>query len=328
MSDEMLNLRIVDAIERIWKSILAIREFANQFLRFQSYLLPHEYNNVISGKGKKTVPQMSQQEFYSRVREITSEVEIVRPLVGETIWLLYNIYEVFAIRQAVKVLEGLEKEKLFAWNQDYKGKPDFAIQKLLSNIFAEQELIELNASDGLGTTARIMGTIETQILNEMNDWVFNRHFRKPKFEKQQSILNSTINFNLDGDLISHDKIIKKGGTMSVFDQRNQKVGYQYNAAGNIKFESVTNRTELIAELEKLKNEIIKAVESKVINDETATDVKYQLTKAVLQSQKPQPDKKIMLENINGAKTLLGGVSSAVNLVTAFVKAADLIEKFF
>jgi len=328
MSDEMLNLRIVEAIERVWKSVLEIREFAYQYVHFQSYLFPHEYKNILVGKGRKTVPEMSQQEFYLRVREITSDVETVRPLVGETIWSLYNIYTVFVMRQAVKVLEGLEKGKLFAWNKDFEGKPDSLTQNLLSNIFSEQELTELNGSDGLGTTARITGTIETKILNEMNDWIFNRNFHKPDFKKQQSILNSTINFNVDGDLINHNEIIKEGGAMSVFDQKNQKVETQYNAAGNINFESVTNRIELVAELGKLKSEIIKAVEIKAINSETATDVEYKLTKAVLQSQKPQPDKKLILENINGAITILGGISSAVNLVAAFIKAAELVEKFF
>lgn len=328
MSDEMLNLRIVDAIERVWKSVLAIREFTNQYVHFQSYLFPHEYKNVLVGKGRKTVPEMSQQEFYLRVREIISDIEAVRPLVGEAIWSLYNIYMVFSIRQAVKVLEGLEKGKLFAWNNDFEGKPDSLIQNLLSNIFSEQELAELNTSDGLGTTARITGTIETKILNEMNDWIFNRNFHKPDFEKQQSILNSTINLKVDGDLINHNETIKEGGAMSVFDQKNQKVGTQYNAAGNINFASVTNQVELITELEKLKNEIAKAVEAKTINAETATDVEYKVTKAIIQSQKPQPDKKSMLENINGAIALLNGVSSAASLVTTFVKAAELIEKFF
>ena len=60
MFDDAMNLRIVDAIERVWKSVLAIRDFANQFISFQSSLLPQEYDHVTSGNGRKHIPQMSE----------------------------------------------------------------------------------------------------------------------------------------------------------------------------------------------------------------------------------------------------------------------------
>ena len=53
--------------------------------------------------------------------------------------------------------------------------------------------------------------------------------------------------------------------MSVFDMRGQKVIYQYNEAHNINFGNVQNRTDLIGELEKLKNEISKAGEAEIID---------------------------------------------------------------
>jgi myo-inositol-1-phosphate synthase len=55
--------------------------------------------------------------------------------------------------------------------------------------------------------------------------------------------------------------------MPVFDQRGQKVTYQYNAAGDINFGNVQNRADLISELKKLKDEISKAGEAEVIDAE-------------------------------------------------------------
>ena len=131
---------------------------------------------------------------------------IVRPLVGENIWLLYNIYNIFAIRQAAKVQEGLEKGKLYAWNCTVEGKPDIAIQRLLGNVFTEQELSELNESNGLGITTRIMSTMEIKILNEMNNLIFNQDFHKPDFEKQQSVQNLITLINR-GEIKLGDKYI-------------------------------------------------------------------------------------------------------------------------
>ncbi len=49
--------------------------------------------------------------------------------------------------------------------------------------------------------------------------------------------------------------------MTIFDQRNQTVTYQYNAAGDINFGSVTNHTEVTAQLDKLEAELNTAVEA-------------------------------------------------------------------
>lgn len=143
-------------------------------------------------------------------------------------------------------------------------------------------------------------------------------------------------------LISNDKIVQAfqqivflGNSVFVgkdvnimFDQKNQTVGYQYNAAGNINFNAIGSSTELIAELEKLKLELKQAIQAKIVDDEIGIDVEYKLTKAIQQSQKPQPDKKSIIDNLNEAKALLSGISSAVGLVTALIKAVELVSKFF
>lgn len=116
--------------------------------------------------------------------------------------------------------------------------------------------------------------------------------------------------------------------MSVFDQRDQKVGTQYNAAGNMSFGNVQNRSDVISELEKLKTEVTNARDAEVINAEIATDVDYHITKAVQQASKPEPNKNTILEHITKAKDLIKGVAEAGGIVTALMKVAELIQNFF
>lgn len=122
--------------------------------------------------------------------------------------------------------------------------------------------------------------------------------------------------------------------MSVFDQRGQNVNnqqnvnYQYNSAGNINLEAVQNRTDLINELGKLKSEIAKARDANVIDAEIATDVEYQITKASQQANKPEANKKSILDYINNAKNLLKNVVEAGGIVTALVKIAELVQQIF
>jgi MFS superfamily sulfate permease-like transporter len=116
--------------------------------------------------------------------------------------------------------------------------------------------------------------------------------------------------------------------MSVFDQRGQKVTYQYNAAGNINFSAVENRADLVGELEKIKGEVAKARDAEVIDAELATDVNYHITKVVQQANKPEPSKNAILNHINTAKNLIKGVAGAGGLVTALMKVAELVQTFF
>ena len=120
--------------------------------------------------------------------------------------------------------------------------------------------------------------------------------------------------------------------MAVFDQRGQQVTYQYNAAGDINFGAVQNRSDVIRELDKLKAEVTKAAEAQVIDAEVATNVEYQLTKAVQQAKKPDSDKKGILDHINTAKGLIESVtttSRAVSgMVTALAEAAQQVDALF
>jgi hypothetical protein len=122
--------------------------------------------------------------------------------------------------------------------------------------------------------------------------------------------------------------IVKEMRMTVFDQRGQHVNYQYNAAGNINFEAVQNSVDFISELNKLKGEFSKAVAGNALDAETATDVEYQVTKAIQQASKPNPEKKSILDYLGNAKALVESISATSGLVSGIVKAIELAQKIF
>jgi len=210
MPNEVVNARIIMAMEKLWTSVLVIREFGRRFTTFQSLLLPEEYDKIIAGKLKGIVPIMSQEEFHNQMVTLDPGVESERPFVGEAIWSLYYIYRAFTVRQALKVQDGLEKKKLQVWNKDFQGKHDSATERMLGTIFTQEELLQFDAGDGFGATTKIMNAIEVRLLNEMNDWIFNRHFHKIDVEKQEAIQNSITvggDFNIGGDFTGDDKAI-------------------------------------------------------------------------------------------------------------------------
>ncbi|MBD2181928.1 hypothetical protein [Aerosakkonema funiforme] len=116
--------------------------------------------------------------------------------------------------------------------------------------------------------------------------------------------------------------------MSVFDQSNQQVCSQYNAAGNINFGSAQSQVDVISEMQKIQDEVRKAVQSGALDEEIAIDVESNLKKATIQAQKPEPDKKTIQEYLDRAKKLLAGIASAAGLVTALSEAAKAVGMLF
>jgi hypothetical protein len=116
--------------------------------------------------------------------------------------------------------------------------------------------------------------------------------------------------------------------MSTFDQRGQKVTYQFNAAGDINIEAVRNRQEAVVQLQKLLAEFEKAAQAKAIPDDVAVDAEYQLKKALQLAVKPEGDKKTILEYLGKAKTFLENVAAAGGLVHTLIEAGKMVQKFF
>jgi hypothetical protein len=110
--------------------------------------------------------------------------------------------------------------------------------------------------------------------------------------------------------------------------RGQKVTNQYNAGRDINFDAVQNTGDLIAALEHLKQQFSQAKEDHIISEEVATDADYQVTKAIQQAKKPDPDKKTILDYLNTAKELIGGIASMSSLVAVLVSATEVVQKLF
>jgi hypothetical protein len=129
-----------------------------------------------------------------------------------------------------------------------------------------------------------------------------------------------------------DSLINTGDWLTLFDQRGQRVQYQYNATGDINFGAAQSRMDALAELQKLQAEVDQAMQAGALDEEAATDADYQLKKAVLQAQKPDPDRTTILDHLAQAKDIIAGVAenvaAAAGLVAAVDQAIQMVQKLF
>jgi len=114
--------------------------------------------------------------------------------------------------------------------------------------------------------------------------------------------------------------------MATFDQRGQTVNNQYNAARDINFNSAESKDDVIRELRKLLEEVTKAAKSGAIKDEVAVDLEAEVKKAVIQAEKPEPNKKSILEYLATAKELVEGLTSATGLITVLIQATEAVRR--
>jgi hypothetical protein len=116
--------------------------------------------------------------------------------------------------------------------------------------------------------------------------------------------------------------------MSVFDQRGQRVVYQYNAAGDINLDGVGNRAEFTEQLQKLQQEINRAREASALSEDAAAEGEYHLKKAAIEAKKPDADKGSLLKYLGAAKGVFEAAAAAGGLVTAISKALEVAQKLF
>ena len=116
--------------------------------------------------------------------------------------------------------------------------------------------------------------------------------------------------------------------MAQFDQRRQKVHTQYNVGRDLNFGLVQNSIDLVAALEKLKEEVIKARQNGLLDNKQSAAVESHIAKAAQQAEEPKPDKKTIVDHLTTAKALIEGLAATGGLVTAIVAAIEAVQKVF
>jgi hypothetical protein len=126
--------------------------------------------------------------------------------------------------------------------------------------------------------------------------------------------------------------------MTTDRQPEQTIGFQQNIYGSIGVNHTAGRdlyidsqplsTPVLAELQRLKAEIVQARQLGELPEETAQHVQRQLGKAEQQAAAPQPNWQSISEYIITAKTLLDSAESAGKLITGLLHVLQMVQARF
>jgi hypothetical protein len=115
--------------------------------------------------------------------------------------------------------------------------------------------------------------------------------------------------------------------MAKFDQRDQKVTYQYNA-DVINLNSVSNRVDFAREIENISSEIGRASTLNAIDPLQAKQAQEALKLAAEEAQKPEPNKGRIASLLETAGNVVKGATALGGLYLGINKAIELAHQLF
>ena len=92
--------------------------------------------------------------------------------------------------------------------------------------------------------------------------------------------------------------------------------------------SVQTSANLIAELEKLKDQLAQAGKTGIVDEKTAIVVESQMEKAVKQANDVNPDIKVIVDRLSAVKVLIEDITTASGLVPVVVGAIEAVKRLF
>ncbi|GEM_PF-2060760 len=189
--------RRIEAVEKLWTAIIAMKEFASEITTFFSIILPNEYYDE---KPKHFLEKVG-DNFVMDFIDISKDLEVERPFLGETLWLQFFIYRAFLGRLELIA----EKIKNGKHVNDWR---DNGIDQLLRIIFTDEEY-KLYKTINPTQLDIVLNILDSKILRESSEILSGK---KSLLESYQNVM--TLN-----DLISKEEVLQRYSGEDIHQKR-------------------------------------------------------------------------------------------------------------
>lgn len=153
--------RRLDALQRTWEAVVDLKDRWGQAIFFYRILQPDEYNQVHDDPKVREMVNDLDDSTTSNALNATSDIEKLRPLIGEKIYILFFIYRAFIGRLADFVVQGKKGKEVPDW------RSDDATQHLLATVLTEEEISEALNSQ-VKALDNVINRLEEKIIQEIN----------------------------------------------------------------------------------------------------------------------------------------------------------------
>jgi hypothetical protein len=162
---DLFQQKRLAAVEQLWSSVLALRESLRGPVFFFGTLLPTEYDDVARDKGSAigaSISSLSDETILAGIKP-ASDVETLRPCVGETLWLQFYVYRAFRGRLAHLCVEGQRRGHIRDWREDS------GVKQLLGHVLPAETVTQLlDPKCSPDSIYRAVNSLEALILREIS----------------------------------------------------------------------------------------------------------------------------------------------------------------
>ena len=179
-SQSLLQNRRVEAVDRLWKAVLALKAYYSPVTFFFTIALPNEYKTALANSTIFEGLRKIDDNYIVNYPEEVSNLEDCRPYLGENLWLHFFVYRAFLGRIAVLVKWLKEGKEIGDWRQDS------GVQQHLKVAFEEDEFNALMKSNPMEINYAL-NVLESKVLREISYIVSGRQSSLESFENSREL---------------------------------------------------------------------------------------------------------------------------------------------
>jgi hypothetical protein len=162
--------RKLSAVDRLWGKVLYLRSILPPILTFIDVLTVDEYRGAkddptfqeLSGK-------LSIEEITNMVENVNSQIENVRPYVGEYMWAIFFSYQAIMLRILVLLHLGRDDAAKIEWHKDP------GVRHLMEAVLKKEELDEFDTRQ-FGKISWLRLRLDSKILNASSKIISGEEF--------------------------------------------------------------------------------------------------------------------------------------------------------
>ena len=190
-SQSLLQTRKVEAVDKLWEAMLALKEHFLPVTVFFSFTLPREYKTAINLPKISVGLKIIDKAYIFNYLQKTTELEKFRPYLGETLWIYFFAYRAILGRLARFIIELREGKELGDWRQDE------LIQEHLETVFEKEEFnVFINSSPvDLSHTLNIL---DSKVIKEISFILSGRKSSLESFESSKELRKLLDNEKYEG----------------------------------------------------------------------------------------------------------------------------------
>ncbi len=169
------------AADKIWDEVLELRKLTFPTMSIVDLFKDSEAQKFRAAKESELGASFLQgspiEELKERLQTISSDLEKVRPFVGEYLWMLLNCYRAIHLRLFIVLgMFNNDDEKVVGWFSDKKT------YEIIAAVLDERELTHFNELP-FGKFTWLIDKVEAKMLAELRHMVSGQHFAQDALGK-------------------------------------------------------------------------------------------------------------------------------------------------